>query len=199
MWRRLYFIFPDEVHAVKILTDLQQLGFGQSCVHAIPGKGVTLKQFPGATKRQLGNVLGRIARALWNANLWLFLLAFIGCLVALFTQNTLGVVLTLIGMTATFLSGAYYAIKVPDTSVNEFRGVLAHGEIVLLVDVPRSRVDAVERMICRRHPEAIPGGVTWAFPVSRVKTMRLTQGERRHEQYNLHDRPDQRSGRDRRK
>lgn len=163
MWRRLYFIFPDEAHAVKVLDDLQRLGLDRSCVHAIPGKGVTLNHFPPATKLQTSDFIGRVARLLWDANLILFAGALFGFAVALYVNSDFGVVLAVAVMVVTFFSGAFYAIRVPDTRLTEFKDVLAHGEIVLLVDVPRFRVDAVERMVCRRHPEAIPGGVSWTI------------------------------------
>ncbi len=163
MWRRMYFIFPDEAHAIGVLDDLKRLGLGSACVHAIPGKGVTLRHFPAATKLQAGDFVGRIARVLWDANLGLFAIALFGLGWALFTDHRLSVFIAIAVMITTFLVGAYYAIRVPETRIDEFRDVLAHGEIVLLVDVPRFRVDAVERMVCRRHPEAIPGGVSWTF------------------------------------
>jgi hypothetical protein len=43
-------------------------------------------------------------------------------------------------MTVTFISGAFYTIRVPDTSLREFRDGLAHGEVLLLIDVPQDRV-----------------------------------------------------------
>jgi hypothetical protein len=66
-------------------------------------------------------------------------------------------------MTLTLVAGALFALHVPDTHLDEFRGALSHSEILLMVDVPRQRVAEIEEMVRRRHPEAIPGGIGWTI------------------------------------
>ena len=39
----------------------------------------------------------------------------------------------------------------------------AHGEEILLVDVPRTHVHEIEQLVSRRHPETGVGGVGWTI------------------------------------
>jgi hypothetical protein len=163
MWRRLYFVLPDEPHAVKLLSDLQALGVTRTDVHAIPGRGAKLQHLLPATPRQAHDFLGRVERILWRANLGVFAVALVGLVAAIQWDSTAGIVTAAMIMAVTFAAGAVFTIRVPDTRLAEFHDALTHDEILLLVDVPRRRVNAVEKLVYRRHPEAVAGGVTWAI------------------------------------
>ncbi len=60
-----------------------------------------------------------------------------------------------------FVAGGLFALFVPDTHLDEFRGALAAHEILLLVDVPKARVAEIEEHVSGRHLEATPGGSGW--------------------------------------
>ncbi len=53
--------------------------------------------------------------------------------------------------------------RIPDVHLDEFRGTLSHGEILLMVDVPKAKVFEVEETVERHHPEAVPGGTRWTI------------------------------------
>lgn len=61
--------------------------------------------------------------------------------------------------------GKWFAVKVPHTHLSDMRVPLAHGEVVLIVDVATERVREVEQLVSRRHPEAEVGGVGWTSPI----------------------------------
>ena len=52
-------------------------------------------------------------------------------------------------------------MHVPDVHLTEFTDALSHGEILLMVDVPASRVAEIEDFVHHRYPEAVVGGVSW--------------------------------------
>lgn len=163
MLRRLYFVLPDESHALQIMADLEVIGVGREHVHAIPGKGVSLTRLPPATERQRHDAVWHLERVLWSANLGAFALAFAGLLAALYYGATAGAVAALAVMALTFVAGAWFAVRVPDVHLDEFRGALAHGEILLMVDVPKQKVFEVEEAVERNHPEAVAGGAGWTI------------------------------------
>lgn len=163
MLRRLHFVVPDESHALQIMADLNAIGIGREHVHAIPGKGVHLMQLPLATERQQHDAGGRLERIVWNANLGLFWVALVGLLAAVYFNLLAGALAAVAVMVATFFGGAWFAVRVPDVHLDEFRGMLSHGEILLMVDVPKAKVFEVEEAVERRHPEAVPGGTGWTI------------------------------------
>lgn len=162
MLRRLFFLLPDESHAVAFVQDLERAGVEHRHIHAIAGKGRTLEGLPPATVRQQHDAVWRIEHWLWNANLALFLLAAAGLVFALANGLWVWAAAALVVMAGTFLGGALFTLRVPDTHLDEFHNALAHGEIVLLVDVPKARVAEIEDL-ARRHPEVTPGGVGWTL------------------------------------
>lgn len=163
MLRRLYFVVPDESHALQIMADLEIRDVGREHVHALPGKGMHLTQLPPATERQQHDTGGRLERALWSANLGVFWVALAGLLAAVYFNSLAGALAAVAVMLATFLGGAWFAVRVPDVHLDEFRGTLSHGEILLMVDVPKAKVFEVEEAVERRHPEAVAGGTGWTI------------------------------------
>jgi hypothetical protein len=64
-------------------------------------------------------------------------------------------------MLITFVAGERFAVKLPHDHMSDLRIPLAHGEVVLMVDVPKHRVSDIESLVSRHHPEASMGGVGW--------------------------------------
>jgi hypothetical protein len=162
-FRRLYFVISDETQAAQVVNDLETVGVNRQHSHAIAGRGATLTRLPPATERQRQDAGSRLERLVWSGNLVLFFLATVGLLASLVWSSLLGAVLSVALMLLTLAGGALFALRVPDTHLDEFRGVLSHSEVLLMVDVPRQRVAEIEEMVRRRHPEAIPGGTGWTL------------------------------------
>jgi hypothetical protein len=161
--RRLYFIVPDASRAARIVADLEAAGVGRRHIHALAGKGATLGDLPPANARQRRDTVWRLQRTLWLGNLLLFALGAAGLVVSVAQGSATGAVLSFTAMALTLTAGVLFATRVPDTHLDEFRGVLAHPEVLLMVDVPKRRVTEIEELIYRRHPEATAGGSGWTI------------------------------------
>ncbi len=161
MNRRLYFLIPDRVHALAVVEDLAKHGIDTKHMHAVGDRRTRLDGLPSATKRQRNDSCGRIEKMLWNTNFACFSLALIAILVLpIFIGMHWWLLLPISIMAANFLVGLKF-INTPNTHLGEFRDALALGEILLLVDVPETRVAEVEQEIHHHHPEATVGGVGW--------------------------------------
>jgi hypothetical protein len=166
--RRLYFIVPDEIRAVNVVADLEAAGVGRQHIHAIGGKGTTLEKLPAANKRQRHDTAWRLQQILWLGNLVLFALGAIGLIVSVLQGFLIGAVLAFAAMVLTLSAGVLFATRVPDTHLDEFRGVLSHHEVLLMVDVPKQRVAEIEELISHRHPEATAGGTGWTIEALQI-------------------------------
>ena len=161
MNRRLYFLLPDRDHALSLVNELALNGVGDENMHALADQRIRLDELPNATSRQKHDTARRVETILWNANLALFTLAFGGFITLLILVGLSGWLLLCIAiMVATFLAGLSFT-RTPNTHLDEFRDALAHGEILLMVDTPASRVADIEDRVHRHHPEAAIGGVGW--------------------------------------
>ena len=155
MLRRLFFLFPDTEHAQRVVDALVERDVQMRRIHAI-AKGVSLGTLPEATERQKKDTKFRLEWFIWNTNLMLFIIA-----VTVFIAS-LGL-LSLFVMLLTFIMGEQFAVKVPDVQLTEFTDALAHGEVLLMVDVPVYRVAEIEGYVHHHHPEAAIGGVSWTI------------------------------------
>jgi hypothetical protein len=162
MKRRLFFVMPDADHALTVIGELERTGIDRTHVHALTGPGVNAEALPKATEQQQRDGAWRLERLLWNANLWIFAAAVVGCIASVYYEFTFGIVLSVTVMLGALATGAWAAIQVPDTHLDEFREALKHGEVLLMVDVPRGRMNEIEELVARRHPEAVAGGSSWS-------------------------------------
>jgi hypothetical protein len=159
--RRLYFLIPDRSHALAVVEDLIANGIDIEHMHAIGDRRTRLDGLPNASPRQRRNSASRLEKMLWNGNLTCFGLALIATLITpIFTGPSWWLLLPIGIMAANFLAGLHFT-SIPNTHLGEFRDALAHGEILLMVDVPEARVAEVENDIHHHHPEATVGGVGW--------------------------------------
>ena len=155
MKRRLYFLIPDRAHALEVVDDLVKRGISVEHMHRLDG-------LPNSSLRQRSDSASRVEKILWNANLISFGLAFAATLIVpIFSGFTWWLLVPVSIMACNFLIGIHF-INIPNTHLGEFRDALAHGEILLMVDVPENEVSKVEDEVHDRHPEATVGGVGWS-------------------------------------
>ena len=161
MLRRLFFLFPDELHAQRVVNQLYTLNVPKRRIHAI-ARNVELKSLPQATQRQKNGTASRIERFMWRLNLIVFVLAFIALVALIVVGEFIWAIISLAIMVATFIAGEQFVVHVPNVHLTEFIEALSHGEILLIIDVPSSQVDDIESFMRHKYPEAVVGGVSWS-------------------------------------
>jgi hypothetical protein len=164
MKRRLYFLLPDRAHALSVVDELAHESISIENIHALGSKGTQLDGLPIASPRQFSDAASHLESFLWNANLLSFFVAIGIFMVLLFTTGwSLWLLVPAAITMANFLAGLRFT-RLPNTHLDEFRDALAHGEILLMVDVPEQRVADIEDQVHHHHPEATVGGVCWGAP-----------------------------------
>ncbi|MBE9567216.1 MAG: hypothetical protein IMF14_00880 [Proteobacteria bacterium] len=162
MLRRLYFLFPDEPHAQRVVDKLLGLDIPERRIHSI-ARGVELETLPQSTQRQKNDTAYYLEWFFWRANLAVFVLALIASVIALVAGEFIWIMVSLAVMAVTFIAGEQFVVHVPDVHLAEFADALSHGEILLMIDVPSSRVAEIESFVHHRYPEAAVGGVGWSM------------------------------------
>ena len=164
MNRRLYFLIPDRTHALTVVDELAQEGIGTENMHALSGQSRQLDGLPGPSLRQYNDAASHLESLLWTANLISFVAALGIFFVLLVTTGwSVWLLVPAAIMMANFLAGLRFT-RLPNTHLDEFRDAMAHGEILLMVDVPERQVASIENLVHQRHPEATVGGVSWGTP-----------------------------------
>lgn len=161
---RLYFLIPDREHAREVVNELVAQGVSRQQMHTLAGKGQSTTGLPGVNHHQRNDYAGRIEFWSWRINLLVFLLAAIVLAMMIWQQTGLWALLPLLVMLGSFVLGERFT-HLPNVHLQEFRDALRHGEILLMIDIPRNRVSEIEHRVQSHHPEAVSGGASWNAPL----------------------------------
>jgi hypothetical protein len=157
MSRRLYFLVPDTKTCKAIVEELRAIGLKETHTHVIASHTVPLEGLHEASLLQTTEFKHGIEEGLGFGGV----AGLLGGLLAV-TFPPAGLVLGGGALVASTLAGAGFGALVsaliskdiPNRQLAAFHGAIAAGQLLLLVDVPRQRVDEVRALIQYHHPQA---------------------------------------------
>ena len=161
MDRRLYFLIPDRQHALSVVAELVKQGIDRKHIQALGDPRTRLDGLPTASPRQKSDRTKRIEKTCWNINMASFALALIALIVL---PAVYGPSWWLLAPAAIMIGNFMFGLHLTSISkshLGEFRDALAHGEILLLADIPEAQIADVETNIQQQHPDAAVGGAGW--------------------------------------
>lgn len=163
MNRRLYFVLPDVDVARKVEDDLLLAKIGEEQMHFLGKRGTDLRDLPEAASQKTdlwhGIKVGLVSGALTGALIGLILYLgrdFIGMNI----EPGLVLILFLVGAVfGVWVSGLLIGTSTPNIYLKDFNYDLKSGHILLMVDVPKNRVDEIRQLILSHHPDAEDHGI----------------------------------------
>jgi hypothetical protein len=167
MKRRLYVVLPDLASAIQTANDLLMARVEDRHMHFIGKRGMSLGALHEASVLQKSDVrhalfLGAGLGALGGMLLGIYLkLTPIGGMtfdVGTFLLATIG------GMLFGAWCSTLVGLSTPNIKLKPFEPEIESGKILLMVDVPVARVEEIEALIARRHPEAVDRGIDPTMP-----------------------------------
>jgi hypothetical protein len=167
MRRRLYFLLPDVPSAKRTADDLLLARVDDRHMHFLARRGTDLGELheAGYTLKTdvargagLGLLLGAVGGALLGA-----------LIVGSPPEGTqpglaAAVAATLVGAVLGLWLGSMAAAAVPNSRLRPFDAGIARGDVLLMLDVPYTRVDELRGIVLARHPEATPAGLETRYP-----------------------------------
>ena len=167
MRRRLYFMVPDTRSARQIRDELLLARIEDGHVHVMARDGVSLDGLHEANVLQKSDFVHGAETGLAVGGG----IGIIAGLVAVFFPPA-GVDLQLVTILLTALIGAAFgawvasmvASSIPNSRLKAFESAITAGHVLMLVDVPSSRVDEVRKLIAAHHPEAMSSGTEPTIP-----------------------------------
>ncbi len=160
MQHRLYFLLPDRRHALEVIDELTRSDITLEHIQAFSDPRTSLEGLPTASTAAEHNSTGLVGKIIRNANLACFAIALLSFpVIAIFLPNWW--LLFPAGVMLSNLLIGFYFTHVPTTYLGEFTDALAHGEILLTVDVPEARVKEVDTGVREHHPVAHIDGAGW--------------------------------------
>lgn len=157
MRRRIYWLLPDLASARRTMNDLLLARIDEGHIHFAAREGTDMAGLHPANilqtsdvvrAAQLGLVIGAASGAVG------------GVLAVLFFSMSgeaphwgVAAVLAIIGAPIGAWVASMIGVSVPSKRLARFEGALDSGQLLLMVDVPRSRVAEIETLLVAAHPE----------------------------------------------
>ena len=165
---RLYFLMPDITVTHNLVNELLLSHVEERHIHVMAKEGTPMEELPEASLLQKSDFIPAVERGLTLG-------AATGLLVGLVAMSLPPAGLV-IGGGAVFAIGAAGAgvggwvssmvgVSVPSTRLKKFEDAIKAGELLVLVDVKRDRVNEIEELVKKHYPEADIEGTEPKMPV----------------------------------
>ncbi|HEX6362906.1 MAG TPA: DUF1269 domain-containing protein [Albitalea sp.] len=168
MRRRIYWLLPDLESAKRTMDDLLLARISEQHIHFVAREGADMTGLHAANVLQTSDVVraaevgllvgGGVGALLGAVAAWFF------PVVGEPPQWGLMAVLAILGGLFGAWSSSMIGVSTPSSRLRRFEPAIAQGQILLMVDVPRSRVDEIEARLQALHPEAHLEGVEPDIP-----------------------------------
>ena len=153
--RRLYFLLPNLDVTHKVVDELLLARIEERHIHVIAKEGTPLKDLPEASLIQKSDFVPAVERgvAMGGAT---------GIAAGLVAIALPGVVIAGGALLAMGLAGAgmgawlggMIGMDVENTHIKQFESAIQAGQILVLVDVPKDRVDDIQSSVKKHHSDA---------------------------------------------
>jgi len=165
--RRLYFMLPDIDTAKTVVDELLLKRIDDHHIHVVAKEGAELGDLPEASLLQKSDFIPALERGLALGGITGALAG-----IAAVTFPPAGLVLGGGAILGTSLAGAgmgawmsgMIGLDVPNSQIDRFEAAIKQGEILMMVDIDKSRVEEIETLVQQHHPEADMGGTEPHIP-----------------------------------
>jgi len=167
MRRRLYFLLPNVARARQAVDELLLARIDDHHIHVLAREGIDLGDLPQASLLQRSDFVHGTEVGLAVGGVTGILAGLVA--VAFPPEGlALGGWTVLVCALAGALIGAWLAgmigTDIPNTQLRDFEAAVEEGHVLMMVDVPKGKVDNVTRMIKLHHPEADMHGIEPTIP-----------------------------------
>jgi hypothetical protein len=165
--RRIYFLLPNVEVARKVVDELLLTRIDDHHIHVIAKEGTPMEELPEASLAQKSDVVPALERGIAVGGATGILAGVIAVTfppagLALGGGALLAIALAGSGFGA--LMSTMIGVSAPNSRLKQFEDAVNEGEILMLVDVPKTRVEEIEAMVKQHHPDADIKGTEPTIP-----------------------------------
>jgi hypothetical protein len=165
--RRLYFMVPDLDTANTVVDELLLKRVDDHHIHVVAKEGTPMGDLPEANLLQKSDFIPAMERGLAVGGITGVLAG-----IAAVTFPPAGLVLGGGAILGTSLAGAgigawisgMIGMDVPNSQIEKFEDAIEKGEVLMMVDIPKTRVEEIEALVQQHHPDADMGGTEPHIP-----------------------------------
>jgi len=165
--RRIYFLVPNIAITHKIVEDLQAEGIEDRHIHILAKRDTPLEGLPEAGISIKTDFLPAVERGVALGGSTGLLAGLIGLRFAGFAiagGPLLGIIMA--GATIGSLMGGLAGMNSGNSRLRQFEEAIERGELLVLIDIPRDRIEAIRKLVIKHHPEAEFEGIEPILPPS---------------------------------
>lgn len=153
--RRIYFLVPDIDLARKIVDELLLARIEERHIHALAKRGTPLEDLPEAGFLQKTDFLPALEQglALGGATGVLAGLAALALPTGLVLGGGAVLAIALAGAGVGGLMSSMVGSGIGNRRIEQFQAAIDKGELLMMVDVPRDRLEEIEAAVKKHHPE----------------------------------------------
>jgi hypothetical protein len=166
--RRLYFLVPDTQVGKKVVDELLLAHVEWRHIHVIAKRGTPLEDLPEASHWQKSDVVPALQRAIPLGGATGLLCGLVGLALEPHLVVAGGAILlatSLAGVGVGAYLGGMVGLNVGNTRHKAFEKAIERGELLVIADVARGRVEEISVRIRKAHPRAeVQGTDPRVFP-----------------------------------
>jgi hypothetical protein len=165
--KRIYFLSPDIATTRRVVDDLLLGRIEERRIHVIARRGTPLEDLPEATLMQKSDFVPAVQRGLALGGATGILAGLVGIALPGASAVIAGGALlgsALAGAGVGAWLGGMVGMNVGNTRLARFEQAIEKGELLVLADVPRERVEEIEARILRHVPGAELEGTEPTIP-----------------------------------
>ena len=165
--RRIYFLVPNIEITHRIVEELQSGGIEDRHIHILAKRDTPLEGLPEAGMSIKTDFLSAVERGIALGGTTGLLAGLIGLRFAGFTIAG-GSILAIIiaGATIGSLMGGLAGMNVGNTRLKRFEEAVEQGKLLVLIDVPLEKIEAIKELVTKHHPKAEFEGLEPILPSS---------------------------------
>jgi hypothetical protein len=164
--KRIYFLVPNIEVTKKIVDDLLLARVDERHLHVVAKPGTPLESLPEATFMQKSDFIPALEQGMALGGFSGILMGLVA--VALPGGPVLGGGAVLASSLAGAGIGAWASsmvgCSIGNRQIEQFTKAVEDGEFLMMVDVPRDRVEEIEELVKKHHPEAECEGTEPTIP-----------------------------------
>ncbi|PPD30952.1 MAG: DUF1269 domain-containing protein [Methylomonas sp.] len=163
--RRIYFLAPNLESTHQIVEELRVEGIEDRHIHILAKRDTPLGDMPEASVFQKTDFIPAVERgtalgATTGLLAGLVAMRFAGFAIA--GGPVLGVLVY--GATIGAMMSGLAGLQVGNSRVKDYADAIEHGQLLVLIDIPKQRIDAIKQIIAKHHPEAKFEGIEPLLP-----------------------------------
>jgi hypothetical protein len=164
--KRIYFLVPDLEITRKIVDELLLARVEERHIHILAKRGTDLEDLPEATFLQKTDFIPALEQGIAVGGATGMLAGLVA--VVLPTGLVLGggavLAISLLGAGLGAWWSSLIGASTGNRRVQDYQEAIERGELLMMVDVPKDRIEAIEALVKQHHPEAECEGVEPFMP-----------------------------------